>query len=391
MDKRKNTKSEYWIGGTKGRFLLLLCVCILMLVSCGKKHKNQTSSDVIYGNEPRAVYGDDEVLYLDTNENGILRSYNLNQQIDAPICMRSECMHKGSSSSNENPECDAYIGYVACVCKIQGMIYYVSNEIGYNRFEVWKMDATGNSRERILVLEDTEEITHWTASGNHLILTFSDEYDSNGNLREKPETGFWVIDLSVKNAERRTLSGHYCYSVDTLSIVGENVYFSTGYTTEPVEDFMSDDFWRIFRTEICSMSLKTGEIRVILEGDDLSIKHIIGDYAVLQKDTSNRIYSLTDGSIMDIADSVGYSAPIWQVGDEILEITGGVVRFYSFHEKKLTAEFPAEGDERGVRAITNRYIFTIRNAPEGGITEYISIDDFRNQRWNWKPMPKPYQ
>ena len=344
--------------GRKYGILLVAVMLVLLLCGCSGKHEDIEYEDTASPggaywstfNDNGIFFCKDRVLYMLDPETGVR----------APLCSKVNCNHKGKSSSNPHPTCDAYfgqgVGYSAIVGgKLYCLVTVTDDAQGAGGMfvkEFYRSEVDGTERKLLYRADDIQFSTVGRYENGYFLYAYYNTEDVNGEELDSNELGMCILDLRTEEMHRVYLDALYGGVIWSMTERNGKVYYGLSYATESLKDFDYESFSNpenlelynsLHKVEIWEYDIKTGESGLVFtcgygipqlcmsygylyySFDDK--EHIVRDlasgkeYRILREEKDLKMINMVPDGILFYDDG---NIELWRYGTEECEIIGEI-------------------------------------------------------------------
>lgn len=361
--------------------VMMLLVWFIMLCACN----NEMSSDGKTPTETNNITKQ-EIMQLTSGNSGMLYwrdliyYYDPDCDISAPICGRSNCQHKGN-------ECDACVdGCIFALILVDDSIYYVTfGDEGRNWDEVtvWKMDRFGQNRKELAVLDNTQIIYKSVYNDGKWVISFENSREPNGEKKENPISGFWIIDLVNEEVARYEVPLKNQLTVGDMFLYDKQLYFSENYMTEEMSgEELTNASWEIlrsyYRTEIDKIDL-IASVESMVDSPKEGYCGIYGSYGLVLTEQEIYLVDLISEEKIILPDCVTMDSPVSYTGKYFVWVNDTDVFVYDPAEQKVISN-RKEIKSYAICAISEDYLIVMKDNEY----YYMRMSDYLNGSDNWR-------
>lgn len=401
-DVSKYNKLKLLITMKKRRYLyciiyLMLFVLVLgitcLLSACSETGKNEQYGEA-YSIDQNGLFGtfsDNGVFFTRA---GIVKLFDPETGIYAPICSKVNCSHQGSSLQNQHPSCDAYLGQAVGYSAVIGKyLYYVATpddlqgaSVVFTK-EFYRADKDGTERKLLYKADDIMLSTVGVYENGYFLYGYYNQENPAGEALDKNELGMCVINLKTEEVTRIRIDEQYSGQILGMTLTNGNLYYEVYYTSNSLKDLSYEDFLNpdnkeairaMGRSEVWKYDMSTGANELLFKRDGSNGRLGLKNGWMYYTDDSERnhyVRKLEDGKEYKLPEQILKSPCLYKEG--ILFMTDGKAQLWKYgtEELEILGYYP-ENELINIQFVGDKWIYAVRYYDGGYDDLFFARKDF---------------
>lgn len=387
----KNGRFQYSITCLGILVVVIGISCILL--ACSKTDKTDKYGEA-YSIDQNGLFGtfsDNGVFF---NRAGIVKLYDPETGIYAPICTKINCSHQGSSFQNLHPSCDAYLGQTVGYSVILGnYLYYVATpddlqgaSVVFTK-EFYRADKDGTGRKLLYRAEDIMFSTVGVYENGYFLYGYYNQENSKGEALDKNELGMCVINLETEDVTRIRIDEQYSGQILGMTLINGTLYYEVYYTSKSLREYSYEDFLNpdnkeviraMGRSEVWKYDMSTGEKTLLFKREGSQGRLGLKNgwmYYTDDREEKHFVRNLENGKEYELPEQKLNSPCLAKNG--VYFMTDGKAQFWKYGTGQLeTLGYYPENELILIQFVGDRWIYAVRYYEGGHDDLFYSRSEF---------------
>ena len=165
--------------------------------------------------------------------------------ISTPLCSKVNCDHRGKSSSNPHPTCDAYFGEAAGYSAMVGDKLYCLLKVpdesrSFFTKEFYSADKNGTGRKLLFREDNIQFGTFGKYEDGYFLYGYKNTETPDGEELDKELIGMCIVNLETEELTHIRIEDKYSGNIYSMAICDGKLYYILSYMTVNLKEYDYD-------------------------------------------------------------------------------------------------------------------------------------------------------